>query len=304
MDVRTTRSGEHAGPAWLQVTPGVHRAVDAEDAIASTLAAWQAVLSHRACFTHVTAAQLWGLWLPRLPEGATVVAQVPIDAHPVRRQGLRVLRVTSTADPVDRFGLRVAPVGEVLLSLCRDLADLDALIAVDAALHLGLASEDELRAVADVRRRGATRLRRVLERADGRSESPWETLLREFHRVVEAPVTPQVEVRDAHGAFVARGDLHLVGTRVLHEYDGHHHLEVTRQRSDLRRSRRLEATGWVRRGYSSQDLLHRAAEVLADIGRSLARPHDRRRLRPWWSALRGSSLTTAGSSRLWSVLAG
>lgn len=276
--------------------------MDPEDAFRSTLAAWQVSLPSSACFTHVTAAQVLGLWLPRLPDRVAVVAQVPDGAHPVRRHGLRLLRVAAAPAPELTSGLRLAPVVEVLLSLCRDLADLDALVALDASLHLGLTSEEEVRAAAVQRRRGAPRLRRVLARADGRSESPWETVLREFHRLVGASVTPQVEVRDARGAFVARGDLHLTGTRVLHEYDGDRHLEVARQRADLRRSRRLEAAGWVRRRYTSYDLLRRAEEVLADIDRSLGRPHDRERLKPWRATVRDSALSSAGRARLWSVL--
>lgn len=298
MDILRTTSGQHPSRSWVPVTRGAFRHAAADDPLRATLAAWQSVLPAEACFTHVTAALLLGLWLPPLPRGTPVVVQLPVDVHPVRRPGLRALRTTSAAAPEEVAGLRVAPVGEVLLSLCRDLEDLDALMAVDAALHLGLTDMHHLGTVAASRRRGAPRLRRVLALADGRSESPWETVLREFHRHVGAAVTPQFEVHNAGGRFVARGDLRLDGTTVLHEYDGDRHLEVVRQRADLRRARRLLAAGWDRRGYASRDLLHGTRDVLADVDRTLGRTHEVARLQPWHATLRTSALTAAGRARL------
>lgn len=281
MDVLLTSSGQHPRRGWEPVTRGAFRRSASRDPLLAELTAWQAVLPEEACFTHVTGARLLGLWLPRLPQATDVVVQLPADAHPVRRPGLRALRAAANGPPLVIGGLPVAPVGDVLLSLCRDLDDLDALMSVDSALHLGLTDPVRLAGAATARRRGAPRLRRVLALADGRSESSWETVLREFHRAVEAAVTPQFEVRDDLGRFVARGDLRVDGTKVLHEYDGHHPLEVERQRADLRRARRLEAAGWVRRGYTSRDLLRDTRDLLADVDRTLGRTHAPRRLDAW-----------------------
>ncbi|MBE7325791.1 hypothetical protein IEQ44_14150 [Nocardioides sp. Y6] len=112
-----------------------------------------------------------------------------------------------------------------------------------AALHLRLADPVHLAHAAAARRRGAPRLPRVLALADGRSESPWETVIREFHRVVEAP-------------------------------------------------------GWVRRGYTSRDLLRDTRDLLADVDRTLGRTHAPRRLDAWHAVVRTSALTAAGRSRL------
>ncbi|QCC76262.1 hypothetical protein E2C04_01830 [Nocardioides daphniae] len=285
--------------AFLRVTRGAHRRKDAPAPELATLRAWLGVLPPDACFTHVTAARLLGLWLPPLPDDLVTVVALPPAAHPVRRRGLRATRSHQSGTPLMAQGLPVAPAADVVLALCRDLGDLDALMALDSALHQRLVTSAALDQVALRGRPGAPRLRRLLSRADARSESPWETVLRELHRSVGADVTPQFEVRDAQGHFVARGDLRLDGTRVLHEYDGHHHLEVARQRSDLRRSRHLEAAGWVRRGYSAVDLLRRPEEVLADVDRSLGRASDRRRIDAWHELLRTSALTAAGRHLLW-----
>ena len=87
-------------------------------------------------------------------------------------------------------------------------------------------------------------LRRALALADGRSESPWESVLRLLHVSCGVPVVPQHEVYD-DGVLVARGDLWIRGSRMLHEYDSGSHLERQRQRADLRRGRRLANIGWA-----------------------------------------------------------
>lgn len=282
----------------MPVTRGAHRLRTASDPFAAELRAWATVLPEGAVFTHHTAARLLGWWLPPLSPNLPVVVQVPPHGPRPVRPGLRAVRSELAAPPTLHRGVPMAGAADVLLALSRDLSDLDVLLAVDCALASAHIDHASLREVAGQRRRGAPRLRRVLDRADGRSESAWETVLREFHRMVDVPVTPQFEVRDRLGRFVARGDLRLDGVRVLHEYDGHHHLEVERQRADLRRQRRLLEAGWDRRGYTSDDLLHRAVTVLRDADLSLGRTHDPARVKPWHEVLRTSALTTAGRARL------
>lgn len=298
MDVRTTSRGQRRGAAWTPVTPGAHRLTAATDPWAAELRAWASVLPAGTVFTHLTAAQVLGLWLPPLPSRLSVVVQVPPGGARPQRRGLRAIRTLPLTAPTSCRGVPLAGVADVLLALCHDLDDLDAVIAVDSALHSNLVDRRTLEEVAGRRRRGAPRLRRVLARADSRSESAWETVLRELHRIADAPVTPQFVVRDSAGAFVARGDLRLDGVEVLHEYDGHHHLEVGRQRSDLRRLRRLTEVGWDRRGYTSDDLLHRAVTVLRDVDLSLGRTHEPARVKAWHQLLRTSALTASGRARL------
>lgn len=280
------------------MTRGAIRRIESEDSFVAELRAWACVLPTYAPFTHVTAARLWGLWLPPLPQDVPVVVQVPPGATKPERPGLRTIRSEAFGPPTELHGLSVAGLPDVLLSLCRDLSDLDVLVVVDSALHLGLVDRERLLEVCGRRRRGVVRLRRVVGLSDARSESPWETLLRELHRQVGARVTPQYEIRGAHGEFVARGDLRLDGVQVLHEYDGSHHLDVDRQRDDLRRVRRLLAAGWDRRGYTAQDLTHRAAGVLRDIDQSLGRRHDPSRIRGWHDQLRDSAFSVAGRTAL------
>ncbi|WP_101523861.1 hypothetical protein [Nocardioides houyundeii] len=296
-EIRRTSSGQRAGVGWVPVTRGVHRRTTA-DPFPADLRAWACVLPGSARFTHLTAARLHGLWLPPLPDGLPVlVAESPDESRP-QRPGLRVLRPSTLAPPCSWRDLPVDPPAETILAASRDLAELDVLVLVDSALHRGAASLDQLRAVASARRRGAPLLRRVLDRADDRSESPWETLLRALHTTLDVEVEPQHVIHDADGTFVARGDLRLRGTRTLHEYDGGDHLAPDQQRRDLRRARHLERAGWVRRGYTADDVLHRAITVLRDADASLGRRHDPGRVRAWHALLRESCFAPSGRARL------
>ena len=295
-DIKRTRRGQRAGRGWVAVTRGVHRSASADDPFLAELRAWQAVLPVTARFTHLTAARARGWWLPPLPEDLPVfVAMDQAGTRPVR-PGLRISRHADPPDPERVDGLHLDPAPEVLLACARDLSELDLVVLMDAALHLGDVTSEDVDRVAGQRRRGAPALRRTARLADRRSESPWETLLRRLHQVVDVDVEPQHDVHDAHGTFVARGDLWVVGTRMLHEYDGDTHLEKPRQRQDLQRHRRLGNTAWERRGYTSRDVLHQGVTILRDADLALGRPHEPERIRPWHDLVRASLFTPAGTS--------
>jgi hypothetical protein len=262
------------------------------------LGAWQEVLPAEGCFTHLTGADVLGLWMPPVPEGMPVHACIPRDLERSRRRGLQVSRVSARIGSTLVGGVRVAPPAEVLLACARDLGLLDLVVLLDSALHAELVTATEVDALAAGRRRGTPALRRALRLADGRAESPWESLLRMFHVLSGIPVEPQHDVRDERGAFVARGDLWLEGTRTLHEYDGAVHRDARAHRQDLMRERRLANLRWVRRGYTAQDLLHRGHVILREASADLDRPYDPRRMDPWSAALRESLFTSDGRSRL------
>lgn len=173
----------------------------------------------------------------------------------------------------------------------------------------GEAHNDELHiaAVARSGRQGAVVLRSALRLADHRAESPWESLLRVMHVVCAVPVEPQYVVLDEDGAFVARGDLWIKGTRVLHEYDGGHHRERASHREDLRRDRALGNAMWQRHGYTDVEVLHQAVGIFRDADRCLGRPHRPERIRAWHALLRRSLFTptgTAGARQRWRMSSG
>jgi hypothetical protein len=179
---------------------------------------------------------------------------------------------------------------------------LDLVVLVDAALHAGDCTLDELRALAAQRRRGARLLRRAVERADPRAESAFEVLLRVLHDSCGIDVEPQYEVFDEYGGFVARGDLWLVGTTTLHEYDGADHLTRPRQRKDLARGRRVAGVEWVRRGCTNVEVLHQGVAILREADVAVGRPHRPERIRPWHALLRDSLFTASGTAQFRSRL--
>ena len=158
------------------------------------LQAWSLVLPPTAAFTHLTAAELNGWWLPDAPPHPVFAAMRKADPRP-RRSGLYICRhpkpfpMTITAD-----GLKITTPAETLLACARDLGILDVVILADSALRHGDVTLTELRVAANQRRRGAPRLRQVIPLLDKRSESAWESVMRVLHVAADIPVEPQHEI--------------------------------------------------------------------------------------------------------------
>jgi len=113
----------------------------------------------------------------------------------------------------------------------------------------------------------------------------------------DVPVEPQHKVYDAFGRLVARGDLWVVGTRRLHEYDGEEHRTPEGHRYDLTRERGLSKIDWQRLGFTSLQLRYEAADILVTFDRFLGRTWDPRRLARWNRLLAESLLTSTGRTR-------
>ncbi len=281
---------------WTAVTRGVH-AASAEPDLAQRLRAWDVVLPETAVFTHLTAAELRGWWLPAPMPHPVFTAVDEAERHPQRR-GLKVLRLVGDGAADQVHGVRLAPPAETLLTCAADLDVLDLVPLADSALHLGHCTMADLVLAASARRRGVRRLRTVLPLLDGRSESAWESILRLLHVTAGVEVEPQHEIRTGGGAFVARADLWLVGTRRIHEYDGADHRDVETHRADLARERRLVDERWERCGYTSREVLRRGGEIIAAADTALGRPWHPGRLSAWRALVSRSSYGSAGRRRL------
>ena len=275
------------------------------------LQAWRLVLPPDAVFTHVTAAALYDWWLPQLPDFVPVFAATDVSGSRPRRPGLicsRLVRTTEDrADVVIRQGQPVDLPEEVLLRAARDLAMLDLVPMVDSAIRSGDTSVTSLKHFCETTRPGVRRLRLALSLSDPRWESPWETVLRLFHVLVGIEVEPQKDLFDDKGMFLARVDLLLTGTDNIHEYDGAEHRKRARHRSDLRRERRLAGSPYVRRGFTTEDLVQHPLVMLAEIDRALGRRHRPTRVLLWRRWVSESTLSTPGRRRLmnrWMRLSG
>jgi len=293
--------GHRRGVTWQNVTYGVHRSIStpvstdhppvwAED----DLAGWQLLMTGVGCFTGLTALEVHGVPVPPIPDGCPVFMAMAKDDPRPMRAGVHTSRHVHPVGYDVVRGLRVAVVPEALTAAARWVGLVDLVALVDAALHHGLASLEELEVISTSRRPGSRRLRKALSLVDGRAESLWESLLRVLHVVCDIEVEPQWTLTDVNGVFVARADLWLVGTDALHEFDGDEHERAPRRVVDRRRDRRVDREGFVRRGYTAGDVIHRAVSVLEDADRSLGRVHDPGRVRAWHRLLQESLFTPAG----------
>jgi very-short-patch-repair endonuclease len=297
MDAISTGRQARAPVAASRVTRGAYRLSDSPDVRISSLHAWQLALPPEAAFTHLTGGGIHEVWLPPT-DGLPVWISLPYGVPRPERPGLRVVRRHISPAPVIVNGLRCETAAQCLLIAARDLHELDLTCLIEGMRHRGVLSErDEDRLLSEAYP-GSPRLRRAFGRATGGSETIWEVLLRELHRACDVAVEAQHVIFDADGVFVARADLWLLGTRRIHEHDGGAHLDREQHRRDLKRDRRLGASDWERRGYTSNDVLHQAVSILRDADQALGRPHNPARIRAWHALLKRSLFSPAGQQLL------
>ncbi|TQL67927.1 hypothetical protein FB381_1816 [Nocardioides albertanoniae] len=248
--------------------------------------AWAERLPDGTIFTGTTAAEAYGLWLrPDRPDRPVEIS-VPSGVR-VRRPQIDVTRHRLPPHSHGVDGVRIATVAETVLAAARRLSLLDLVVLIDGVLHEQACTREHLEQLTRGRR-GGPRLREALALADGRSESPWESLLRVLHLVCGVPVEPQAELFDETGGFVARADLLIIGTRTLQEYDGAVHRDRAQYARDRRRDSRLGGARYVRHGYVAPDVRFRAAMILREADEALGRPYDPTRLDAWYALWRGS----------------
>lgn len=268
---------------------------DAEG-LADQLGAWSLVLCPAAAFTHLTAAELRGWWLPQKIPHPVFAALCEGDPCP-HRAGLYVSRHPHRVPSELVSGVRLTTPAETLLAAARDLGVLDLVLMGDSALRLGHCTIDDLVETAAQRRRGAPVLRQVIGLLDKRSESAWESVMRVLHRAADIPVEPQHEIFDQWGRFVARGDLWIVGTNRLHEFDGGKHREPEVQSRDLTRDRLLIEADCQRFGFTKAQLLNDGASIIASTDKLLGRSWDPSRLRRWNALIADSMFGRPGRAR-------
>ena len=157
-------------------------------------------------------------------------------------------RTLSPEDVEEIGGVRVTTPLRTALDLGRLTPRDQALSALDALLRLERFTKEDLLANLERfrRQRGVVQLRELAPLADGRAESPGESVLR--LRWLDAglpPPDPQVEVRE-NGLVRARLDLAIPERRFAAEYDGWDwHSSRDQRRRDKERRAWLRAHGWT-----------------------------------------------------------
>ncbi|MGY1615830.1 hypothetical protein ACI797_03725 [Geodermatophilus sp. SYSU D00691] len=176
-----------------------------------------------AVVSHASAAALHGLPLWGVP-----LTQVHITRRPPARtdSGTRLRSHAARLADEDVVAVGTVPVTAVartVVDLARTLPFAPALAVADAALHAGTTTPDDLRRVleATAGSRGSRSARRVVEAADGRSESVGESRSRAVMIQLGLPLPDlQVEVRRPDGLLVGRCDFGWREARLLGEFDG------------------------------------------------------------------------------------
>ncbi len=212
------------------------------------------------CFSHRTAALLWGCPVPTdraadrvmhmsSRRGAGRSRLTGVVGHELSGRHVRVVERHGLplTDPVTTWLQLAAVLGPRWLIAVGDHLVLDPIVA-DPADPRPYVSLDELseRARAFTGRH-CRRIRQAAEHVREHVESPRETFLR-LELVASGLPEPEcnVDILDAHGHRIAIGDLVYAAHRVVVEYDGEQHRQDSkRYRKDIDRHDRLLAAGWT-----------------------------------------------------------
>ncbi|EAQ00656.1 hypothetical protein JNB_10794 [Janibacter sp. HTCC2649] len=259
-------------PGLVVVTHG-SRAVEEPSTLAERASAFLVAMHGAVALSHVSAAQLWEIPLPRRVE-----AQEDLDvmcgprAGPVKRVGCIGHRGLTRRTVVRHGEVAVTGLADTWVDLGEvmkrglDLDDLvvagdvvarrlEKMLGDDAARGEGVAS---MRAVLNsrVRPRGKKVLTEALSLVSPRSKSPMETRARlMFHRAgLPAPeLNIHVEFDESGGdgaveggaGWMLEGDFVWRDQRVIGEYQGEHHKEIRQRAVDVARRHLAEDEGWT-----------------------------------------------------------
>ena len=258
------------------------------DELGSLVARARAVqvgLAPGTAYSHVTAAELWDLPLPR-----RLQAQVELDVMTHTRGGQVIRRGCRGHRGLER---RVVTLIDDLRVTSRpetwcDLADLGPrLISVDDLVVLGDACvkqmDDELRARVQagavtspgvralheaqgrrIRPRGKVMLRQALELVRPRVKSPMESRSRlMFVRAGFPEPVVNLAILDEADEWLGEGDLVWKAKRLIGEYQGSHHGDIKRRSADASRFHLLEGRSWTVEELFSEDIYQRPRRIAA-----------------------------------------
>jgi hypothetical protein len=233
---------------------GVYVAAHLPDSLALRTEVLRLVLPPGCFACDETAAWLHGADMALAPNSHLVLPRIsffrPADAGRLRNPlAVSGERTVAPQDLTDVGGLLVTTPLRTALDLGRLRHRDQALSALDAFLHLGLVTRDQLLASLGrfARQRGVVQLRWLVSIADGRAESAGESALRLRWYDAGLP-QPQLQISlYRNGVEVFRIDLGLEELLFAAEYDGvdFHTSKEQRDNDDARRSELREQLHWV-----------------------------------------------------------
>ena len=257
------------GSSWHRLGGGFYALRAIADDRDVVLAAIGRRLPTGAVFSGRSAGWLHGLDLPPCDP---VEVTVPSASQISRLTGIAVRRSDIGAgETVTRRGYPATSMVRTLADLGRRLPLVDAVAALDMALHRRLLKSDDLRSWASAHPRypGIRRLRQTIELAEPATESVMETRLRLLLVMARLPrPQAQVPLHDRAGRFLGRPDFYYPLYRLAVEYDGAHHRENLT--GDNRRQNRLVDAGYRLLRFTAADVLAAPDSVVALVKRALS----------------------------------
>jgi len=256
------------GRSFRRIFPGFYTWAGIPEVPAVVLAAVGRRLPPGAAFSDRTAAWLHGLDVPPCDP---VEVTVPHACRVSGRAGVRIRRCNlSEVEVVVHKGLPVTSSLRTVFDLSRRLPLVEAVVAVDMALHQGLVDLVKLRGyvAAQTPCRGIAQARRATELAESGAESPMESRLRMLLILAGLP-RPEVQVplHDERGRFVGRPDLYYRAHRIGVEFDGGTHRESLVE--DNRRQNRLLNAGCSLLRFTAADVYSHPDEIIAEVRAAL-----------------------------------
>ncbi|MCS5718652.1 endonuclease domain-containing protein [Herbiconiux sp. CPCC 205763] len=209
-------------------------------------------------FSHLTAAELWGVPLPtEWRDGADIHVSTVGQRRAAKARGVIGHQISDELLVVaTRYGLPLSDPSTTWCHLASSLSDDDLVAAGD---HLVLTPARQVprdprpyctvqelaERVAAFRGRGSVRARRVVAQVRDGAESRRETLVR-LRLLAAGLPEPEIGINvfDASGTWIARVDMIYPAWKVIVEYDGDQHRTSTRQyERDIRRLDDLHEAG-------------------------------------------------------------
>jgi hypothetical protein len=261
--------GQLRGAAYRRLGSGIYRWVGLKESPQLMLTGVARRLPAGAAFSGHTAAWLHGLDVaPCDPIEVTIPE--PIGSG--RRAGAAVVRAAlGTEETVLRRRLPTTSPLRTAVDLGGRNPLTEGVVAADLFLHAELVSMVELRNyLADhPGAKGIARLRRVVELAEPKAESPMETRLRMLLVLARLPRPEvQVSIHDDKGRFLGRPDLFYRRQGLAIEYDGSNHRD--RLVDDNRRQNGLVGAGFRLLRFTAADVYGTPDAVLMQVRQGLA----------------------------------
>lgn len=268
-------------PGLVVVTHG-SRTLRAPEGLAERAQAFLVAMHGEVALSHVSAAQLWGLPLPRaLQEQQDLDVICASGAGPVKRAGCIGHRGLGVRSIVSRTGVRVTGLADTWVDLGevvgRGLTLDDLVLAGDVAARMLDPSKGGSGGVpmlatalrARVRPRGKVLLTQALPLISPRSKSPMETRARLVFARGGLPA-PELNAAihfdadregDGAGGWMLEGDFVWRAQRVVAEYQGEHHATIGQRATDVTRRHLAEDEGWTFVEIFAGDVFGRAKRI-------------------------------------------